>query len=294
MEASLFGELSGELRNRVYQFFFRSQLALRTDVDIRKERARSRHNVSGTRSALALTAVNRQLRKETLELFWSTVSLRIDAQTLTAYSQPDDVVPHVRPMMRAHHVNQTRAAILEKWLENSGFNTFSHLVRPIELDLGMWNPRIHAHEHQLIVMRFLESNTSLLIAALRKNTAKSAGIAANCTLFLRVQLQPSTALGPICIPNARKLALVTLAKLCEGRQAARRELLQKGTLTDFGYAILANDVVMCRSVADFLINWIVQEREPEPEPVECGEDSGVMETKGKKIVVRGKGGRGGH
>lgn len=43
MDASPFGTLSGELRNRIYHYFLNSQLATQTHLDIRDKPARLKH-----------------------------------------------------------------------------------------------------------------------------------------------------------------------------------------------------------------------------------------------------------
>lgn len=93
MEDSLFGKLSGELRNRVYDFFFDKHLAEKVQIDIRrKDGAHVKTNKQKTRTALAFTACCRQIRKETLELFWSKISLRIIADNLTTYSNQSNTM----------------------------------------------------------------------------------------------------------------------------------------------------------------------------------------------------------
>ena len=86
MDASPFGTLSGELRNRIYHYFFKAQLAGKVHVDIRDGRARLHRCRKEIRNALALTATSRLLRRETLAIFWSTALFHIKADTLTAYS----------------------------------------------------------------------------------------------------------------------------------------------------------------------------------------------------------------
>lgn len=285
MNASPFDTLSGEIRNRIYHFFFQGQLATQTHIDIRdirKKRASLKRNQSRARNALALSMVSHQLRRETLQIFWSTISLRIVSDTLSAFSYPVDKIPDVEPMNRANHINHDRAAIFKKWLETSGIARYAHLIRPIELDLGVWDPRIHAHQHQHIVLRLLQGNTQLLTDPLKKLTKPGTNVATESTLIFNVTLQPSTALGPIRVPNERKQALAAIAKLCDGRQAATRKKRADGLLTHFGYSVISNDVASCRSVAELLVGYIVQEEE------KTEEDAGI---KGKKGRLEGRKGQ---
>ncbi|KAM0698419.1 hypothetical protein Q7P36_001886 [Cladosporium allicinum] len=291
-----FNTLSGELRNRIYSYFFATLLTRthQTTVDIRHPSAQLSRNAPKTRSALALTATSRQLRSETLALFWSHLSLRIVAGTLTAYSQPDDSIPGVHPMNRAHHINEDRADCLREWLQRSGVARFAKLLRPVELDLGMWDPRVHAAEHQFRVLRLLGADAQELTKALRQGLGRSKGMdmynsgddnddddnddgdgeyrvatkkqqqhrpAAGCTLRFKVRVVPSTALGSICVANERKQALASIAELCEGRSAKVQAQFLKGILTPNGHAVLLLDMAMCRSLAELLVGYIVEEEE---------------------------------
>lgn len=263
MNNSPIGRLSGELRNRIYHFFFSSQLAAQTHIDVRENHPRLKRNQDKTRSALALTAVCHQLRRETLAILWSTASFRIVANTLTAYSYPDDNdgVLGVDPMNRAKHINDDRAEILKAWLQHSGIKNFTRLLRPIELDLGMYDPRVQRPQHQHYVLRSLGEDTLELTKVLEDNTSN----AATCTLHFKVQLQPSTALGPIIVPNSRQKALKAISKLCDRRQTAVKARYREGMLTRHGYSILSNDVASCRAVADLLVWYIVKEKEKSDE-----------------------------
>lgn len=287
-----FNALSGELRNRVYSYFFATLLTRthQTTVDIRHPSAQLSRNAPKTRSALALTATSRQLRSETLALFWSHLSLRIVAGTLTTYSQPGDSIPGVHPMNRAHHINEDRADCLREWLQRSGVARFAKLLRPVELDLGMWDPRVHAAEHQFRVLRLLGADAQELTKALRQGLGRSKGIdmynsgdedddddnddddnlatrkqqrSAGCTLRFKVQVVPSTALGSICVANERKQALASIAELCEGRSAKVEAQFLKGILTPNGHAVLMTDMAMCRSLAELLVGYIVEEEKEE-------------------------------
>lgn len=286
MNDSPFGRLSGELRNRVYHFFFSSQLAAQTHIDIRGDHARLKRNQDKTRSALALTASCHQLRRETLAILWSTASFRIVANTLTTYSYPDDNdgVLGVDPMNRAHHINDDRIETLKAWLQHSGIKNFTSLLRPIELDLGMYDPRAQQPQHQHYVLRSLGDDTLEITKVLEDNTSN----AATCTLHFKVQLQPSTALGPIDVPNSRKKALKAVSKLCDRRQASVKARYREGLLTRHGYHILSNDVATCRAVADLLVWYIVKEKE------EKGTGKGEAEkAKGKNGSPGKKSKRGG-
>jgi len=263
MDASPFGKLSSELRNRIYHYFFQAQLAKKVHVDIRNKRARLHQHGREIRSALALTATSRLLRYETLAIFWSSASFRITADALTAYSYPCDAVVDVKPMNRAYHINQDRATTLKRWLRRSGILDFMNVLRSIELDLGVWDPRIYAHNHQPIALRLLEGNTTALTAVLENLTSCSLNSAAECTLEFGLSVCPSTAMGPIRVPNNRKQALVVIDKLCESRQIEVQAKFHEGLLTRHGYSVLFNDVASCRSVADLLVGHIVEEKEEE-------------------------------
>lgn len=286
MDASPFGALSGELRNRIYYFFFTAQLAAQIHIDVREEaRPRLKRNSNKTRSAVALTSACRQLRAETLAIFWSTASFRIIADTLTAYSSPDpnDAIPGVDPMNRAKHINDDRAETLYAWLHDSGIKPFAPNLLPMELDLGFWDPRAQLPQLQQYVLRSLESDTLALTRVLENNV----GNAASCTLNFKVQLQPSTALGPIRVPNERKRALVAVTALCNRRQSDVEAAYRKGMLTSHGYGILTNDVASCRAVAELLVWYIVKEEKKKAGSdgeVDDGAEgnSGSPGTKGKR------------
>lgn len=283
MEASPFGTLSGELRNRIYHYFFNSQLATQTHLDVRDKHLKLKRNQNKTRNALALTAACHQLRCETLALFWSTASFRIVADTLTAYSHPSDPIPGVHPMNRANHINWDRKATLEEWLQYSGIGNFARLLRPVELDLGVWDPRTHEDSHQHILLGMLAGNTATLTDLLKSidtfaNSSKGDNGSENdndndvdgdedvtpvCTLLFKVQVKPSTALGSIRVPNERKHALTTVANLSKMREESVQASFDEGMLTPHGRVVLMNDVVMCRSVADMLIKYIVRDEEEE-------------------------------
>jgi hypothetical protein len=264
MDTSPFGSLSGEVRNRVYHYFFRAQLAAQADIDIRDirtKRAYLKTNKKEVRNALAFTAVSRQLRAETLGIFWSTISLRVVADTLTAYSFPNDPIPDVRPMNRANHINQDRAANLRLWLLTSGIRKYRRTVRPIEIDLGLWDPLIYAYDHQHLAMKLLEENVQALTRPLRRLASTSNKNAAeDCTLIFKVQVTPSTAMGIIRVPNELARALSAMAKLCAERQLEVRATFEGGMLTRFGYTVLNTDIITCRAVAELLLGYIVEKK----------------------------------
>jgi hypothetical protein len=263
MDASPFGTLSGELRNRIYHYFFQFQLAAKVQVDIRNGRPRLQLRRKEIRSALALTATSRLLRRETLAMFWSLASFRIEADTLTAYSYPGDTIAYVKPMNHAYETNKDRAKSLKRWLKYSGILRFAHIIRPVEIDLGVWDPSIYAYKYQAHVLRLIQGSTMALTSPLRYITTCSFNTVAECTLVFRVSLAPATALGPIHVPNDRKQALAVVEKLCEGRQAMVQANFQKGILTRHGYSVLFRDIVSCRAVADLLVGHIVEEKEEE-------------------------------
>jgi len=299
-----FNTLSGELRNRIYSYFFSSLLSptLQTTIDIREDHPRLSRNAPKTRSALALTAVSHQCRSETLSLFWSHLSLRIVSGTLTAYSQPVDSVPGVHPMNRAHHINQDRAECLRSWLENSGVARFAKFLKPMELDLGMWDPQVHADAHQFRVLRLLGGDTLELTRCLQGVLGRSRYLSnsiynsnssndsdntnndntistwktSSCILRFKVQVVPSTALGSICVASERKQALASIAELCEGRAAIVQAQFLKGVLTPLGQSTLFQDIAMCRSLAEVLVHYIVEEKqvEEDEEQVEGGASKG--------------------
>jgi len=263
MDASPFGTLSGELRNRIYHFCFQSQLAGQIHVDIRGDRARVRRNKKEVRSALALTATSRLLHNETLAIFWSKASFRIIADTLTAFSYPRDTILRVKPKDRADSVNEGRVANLRRWLRRSGILDVKHLLRPIELDLGVWDPSIYTHTQQPLMLRLIATSTMALTAPLESIMCYSLNSAAECTLIFRVSVAPSTALGPIYVPNDRKQALAVVEKLCKSRQKDYHALYQQGLFTRHGYSVVFNDIASCRAVADLLVDHIVEEKEVE-------------------------------
>jgi hypothetical protein len=318
-----FNTLSGELRNRIYSYFFATLLTQthQSTIDIREDHARLTRNAPKTRSALALTATSRQLRSETLALFWSNLSLRIVSGTLTAYSQPTDSVPGVHPMNRAHHINQDRAENLREWLQRSGVARFARFLRPAELDLGMWDPRAHRAEHQFRVLRLLGGDAQELTKALQQVLGRSRFVSdynsddgdehehehdegedivttkkqqqqhpADFTLRFKVQVVPSTALGSICVANERKQALASIAELCEGRSAKVQDQFLKGILTTNGHFVLLQDMAMCRSLAELLVGYIVEEEEEEQEHVAGGAAKGQG---GKRKLAVKKGQQGG-
>ncbi|KAM0700587.1 hypothetical protein Q7P35_012308 [Cladosporium inversicolor] len=270
MDASPFGKLSGELRNRVYHFFFLSQLADKFHVDIRNDRPRLRSKKKEIRSALALTATNRQFRRETLAIFWSTASFRIVADTLTAYSYSNQwtIIQGDKPMNRAYNTNKDRAATLKLWLKRSGLLRFTRILRPMELDLGVWDPRVYARGQQPVVLRLIEGSVTALTAPLRYITSCSLNTDAECTLVFTLSLQPSTAMGPIKVPNDRKQALAVVEELCKGRLADAQATFQKGLFTRHGYSVIFNDINSCRAVADLLVGYIAEEKEEESEESE--------------------------
>lgn len=284
---SPFSKLSGELRNRIYHFFFASQLASQTHIDIRSSSARLKRNQNRTRSALALTKTSHQLRRETLAIFWSTASFRIVADTLTAFANANDAYPDISPLHRADHINETRAAILRRWLKRSGVLRFARTLRPIELDLGVWDPQMYAREHQAHVLHLLGENTAALTTPLRYIVSSSLKVPAECTIVFRVQVQPSTGLGPIYVPNDRKQALASIAELCGNRQASVQARYQEGMLTRHGYSVLFHDVASCHAVADLLVGYIVEEKEEE-ESDDSGESAGVKSVVGQKGKRSGK------
>jgi hypothetical protein len=264
MDASPFGSLSGEIRNRIYHYFFKAQLAAQSDLDIldiRKKRVYLKTHKKEVRNALALTAVNHQLRAETLGIFWSTASFRIVANTLTAYSFPNDPVPGVRPMNRADHINQDRAANLRQWLMSSGIRRYRRIVKPIEIELGVWDPHAYAQSHQHFVMRMLEDNMQALTKPLRRFASSSSKNAAEgCTLIFKVQITPATAMGIIRVPNELNQALAAVAKLCSERQVELQATFEGGWLTRFGHSVLNTDIITCRSVAELLLGHIVEKK----------------------------------
>ena len=304
-----FDTLSGELRNRIYSHFFAALLTPTqpTTIDIRTPYPQLTRNQSKTRAALALTASSRQLRAETLGLFWSKINLRINAGTLTAYSQPAGSVPGVHPMNRAHYINQDRAACLREWLARSGVAGFARLLRPIELDLGMWDPSSHADAHQFIVLRLLCGDAQDLTRQLRRlgdagqsddedeeddedddsddndSYGPDKKPATGCTLRFKVQVLPATALGSICVANERKQALATIAELCEGRAAKVQAQFEKGLLTNYGQFVLLNDMAMCRSLAELLVGYIVEE---EQKQVDRGGNRGQVRKRSQRATRR--------
>jgi hypothetical protein len=293
-----FNALSGEMRNRIYDYFFTAQLTNapnQTHIDIREDHPRLTRNAPKTRSALALTATSRQYRAETLALFWSKLSLKIVAGTLTTYSQPVDSIRGVHPMNRAHHINQDRAECLQEWLERSGVARFARFLRPVELDLGMYDPQVHADAHQFMVLRLLGGDTTDLTRLLQGLGRSKAAMSnsshssddkndsdnsvttrkllhpAGCTLRFKVQVVPSTALGSICVANERTQALASIAALCEGRSTKVQAQFQDGILTPNGRFTLLQDMAMCRSLAELLVDHIIkEEQQEEDEHVEGG------------------------
>lgn len=311
METSPFGKLPGELRNRIYHFFFATQLPSTVQLDIRDAASgpRLKLPLTKTRSALALTATSRQLRAETLAIFWSSAPFRIVTDTLSIFSAPNDDIPAVLPLNRAHHINQDRAHALATWLQRSGIAYFAHIAQPIELDLGTWNPQINSpldQAQEARVLRLLGEDTAALTAQLlalhgskSKSKARSSfagGASSEPTLRFSVHIHPSTAMGPIRVPNEREQAMATIGGLSKARVEKVEANFQKGFLTDFGRRSLVNDIVLCRSAAEMLVPYIVAEAENEEDvgdEGEGGEGEGVGEEGNteNRPVKAGSGGR---
>lgn len=291
MDSSPFGKLSGELRNRIYHYYFKAQLAETFRLDICGNTARLRSKKKEIRSALALTATSHQLRRETLAIFWSTASFRIVADTLTAFSYPGPAGEFFndKPMNRAYRINKDRAGSLRHWLKRSGILRFARILGPVEIDLGVWDPRIHAREQEPVLLRLIEGSTTALTAPLRHIASCSLNTAAECTLVFKLSLQPSTAMGPICVPNDRKKALAVVEELCERRQAVTKAKFQKGLFTRHGYSVITSDITACRTVADLLVEYIVEEKDDESDD---SDDSD--ETKNNKSPGGKKGKRNGN
>jgi hypothetical protein len=290
MDASPFGKLSGELRNRIYHYYFQAQLAEKFHLDIRNDEARLRSKKKEIRSALALTATCRLLHRETIAIFWSKISFRIIANTLTAFSYPGNSdPPGIKARNRAYEINKFRAATLINWLKRSGILRYTHHLRPIELDLGVWDPRLYARERQPVVLRLIAGSVTALTTPLRYITSCSLNDdAAECTLVFRLSLQPSTAMGPICVPNDRKQALVVVKELCEERQSSTLAKFLGGFFTRHGYSAISNDIASCRAVADLLVPYIAEEKES------SGGSDGSGSPKTSKSPGGKKGKRGGN
>jgi hypothetical protein len=283
MDASPFGKLSGELRNRIYHYFFKAQLADKFNLDICNDRARLRSKKKEISSALALTATSRLLRRETLAIFWSTVSFRIIANTLSAFSDPGFlVISDIKPSDRGYEITKHRAATLIHWLKRSGILRFARNLRPIELDLGVWDPRLYAHEGQPVVLRLIKGSVLALTTPLRSITSCSLNDAAECTLVFRLSLQPSTAMGPICVPNDRKQALAVVKELCEERQSSTLAKFLAGFFTRHGYSVITNDITSCRAVADLLVGYIAEEKEEESDDSDVANSPKTSKSPGAK------------
>lgn len=286
MDASPFGKLSGELRNRIYHYFFQAQLAEKFHLDIRNDQARLRSKKKEIRSALALTATCRLLHRETIAIFWSKISFRIIANTLTAYSYPGNSLPmDVKPRDRGYEINKFRAATLTHWLKSSGILRFAQHLRPIELDLGVWDPRLYARERRPVVLGLIRGSVKALTTPLRYITSCSLNDAAQCTLVFRLSLQPATTMGPICVPNDRKQALVVVKQLCEERQSSTLAKFLGGFFTRHGYSAISNDIASCRTVADLLAGYIVEKKE---EKSEGSDGSGSPKTSKSPGAKKGK------
>ena len=117
--------------------------------------------------------------------------------------------------------------------------------------------------------------------------------AAECTLVFRLSLQPSTAMGPIRVPNDRKRALAVVGEVYEKRMASFQEKFQGGLLTRHGHSVLFNDTASCRVVADLLVGYVVEEKEEEEEEEEEEGDgsNGFADAKSKKSPGSSKGKR---
>lgn len=306
MDVSPFGRLPGELRNRIYHYFFATQLASPIQIDIRPAPrdggARLKNSRAKTRSALALTAASRQLRHETLALFWSTATLRIVAETLTTHSHPVDEVPGVHPINRAHHINEDRIDILKVWLWQCKLDKQANsLHQPIELDLGTWDPHINVHNHQRIILDLMAREAAGLLEPLhnlQKHVAvtapnKAAEKAVDITLRFSVRVKADTALGPIRVCNEREQALAAVGELCAGRMATIQAQFQNGLLTPYGRSVLSHDLAMCKSVAEIFVQHVVAKDEDEDED-EGESESGVRGGSGGggagKVSRRRRGG----
>ena len=196
----------------------------------------------------------------------------------------------VKPRNRAYNINKTRAANLRNWLQNSGVMDFASMIRPVEIDLGVWDPRVHAGDDQALVMRLIEGSTLALTLLLRILTNCNLVTAAECTLVFRLSLQLSTAMGPICVPNDRKQALVVVKEMCESRLAVTQAKFRGGFFTRHGYSVITNDINSCRAVADLLVGYIAEEKEEESDD---SDGSGGAKSNSKSPVGK-KGKRSGN
>ena len=127
----------------------------------------------------------------------------------------------------------------------------------------MWDPSIYTHTQQPLILRLIAKSTMAVTAPLESIMCYSLNSAAECTLIFRVSVAPSTALGPIYVPNDRKQALAVVEKLCKSRQKDYQALYQQGLFTRHGYSVVFNDIASCRAVADLLVDHIVEEKEVE-------------------------------
>lgn len=266
MDTSPLGRLSGELRNRIYAYFFSNQLPSPIEIDIRPKTggARLKRPLRKTRSALALTTTSRQLRNETLALFWSTASLRIVAENLTTHSEPLDSVSGLHFLNAAQETNEIRIENLEQWLWRSGLYDSARFLRPVELDLGMFDPGIYMHTFQGVVLGLVRGETRALVR-LMEVLGEYAGPdpEVDVTLRFSVRVKADTAMGPFRVSNERKLALAVIDEMCQGRMEAVLAQFEEGFLTGYGQSVLVRDLAMCRSVAEMLVRYIVADSEVE-------------------------------
>jgi hypothetical protein len=83
------------------------------------------------------------------------------------------------------------------------------------------------------------------------------------------------------VANERKQALASIAELCEGRSAKVQAQFLKGILTTNGHFVLLQDMAMCRSLAELLVGYIVEEEE---EHVDIGAAKGQGSK--RKLAVK--------
>ncbi|KAM0722143.1 hypothetical protein Q7P37_001584 [Cladosporium fusiforme] len=267
MDTSPFASLCGELRNRIYKFFFPSLITSAIQIDIRPQTGAQIKRAQGKiLSALALTATCRQIRQETLAMFWSTASILIVAGTLDSYTNADDSYshPYLHSLNAAAHTNLERIHNLQKWLYFSDLYRHARFLRPIEVDLGMWDPRIDAHDLQGKILTLLRGETVALLRplqALQQHGHDNTGL--EVSLRFSVRVKASTALGPIRVPNERGKALGAVGELCRSRMASVQAQYDGGLLTSHGHGVLSHDLAMCRSVAEMLVRYAVAEGEAE-------------------------------
>lgn len=155
-------------------------------------------------------------------------------------------------------INKCRAKALRQWIKDSRILNFAHCLRPIDLDMGFWDPRMNDNLNQGVMLNLLKLESLYLNGALRPLlVAMKTTQAEEFKLMFNIVVLPGTALGIVTVPNDRDKALAVVHSHCDGRLSLYDEMWSRGSLTHFGWSSLLIDVLACRSAADLLIRQIM-------------------------------------